>query len=133
MATKRGRADGRVVTRLKGTSRLSAKKLNPTDVGRIVARSTESKRLAFGLASFAFVERFLRHWHNKLNPPAPPATYLLIVNPTVRMPSVSLAARAPGGRCFLSRGRIRDQLLLSWSAHHGAERAGRKLPYFLKG
>ncbi len=46
-------------------------------------RNTESKRLALGLASFAFVERFLRHWRNKLNPPAPPATYLLIVNPTV--------------------------------------------------
>jgi hypothetical protein len=50
----------------------------------------KSKRLAFGLASFAFVERFLRHWRNKLNPPAPPATYLLIVNPTVLCRAVIL-------------------------------------------
>ncbi len=47
-------------------------------------RNTESKRLAFGLASFAFVERFLRQWRNKLNPPAPPGAYLLNVNPTVK-------------------------------------------------
>jgi len=90
MATKRGRADGRVVTRLKGTSQMSVKKLNLPAGARFVVRNIESKRLAFGLASFAFVERFLRHWHNKLNPPAPPATYLLIVNPTVLCRAVIL-------------------------------------------
>ena len=57
---------------------------------RFVTHVTESKRLAFGLASFAFVESFLRHWRNKLNPPAPPATYLLIVNPTVLCRAVIL-------------------------------------------
>ncbi len=57
--------------------------MNPHGAVRLVNRLTEVKRLAFGLASFAFVERFLRQWRNKLNPPAPPATYLLIENPTV--------------------------------------------------